>query len=74
MPVLFILNLTQGSFFRYQQLSEDDTNYNKILLQLLTPPKKSGLSHWDRKDHIIFVPPHLYDHVNKFYNELYNIM
>lgn len=80
MSLIFILNLTQGSFFRYQQASEDDTNYNKILLQLLRPAKTpilkgdKGLSHWDRSDKIIFVPQHLYEHVNKFYNELHNVM
>lgn len=69
--VLFVVNLTTKSFFRYSMKNETDKGYNKILLQLLTPPDKDKYSHWFREDKIVFCPKHLYNYVEKNYGEIY---
>jgi len=76
METIFILNLTQSSFFRYNKKNTTDVGYNKFLLELVTPPEDNilgtqNLSHWGKEDKIIFVPNHLLEYVNKRYNELY---
>lgn len=69
-----ILNLTRQSFFRCANLPKQ---YNNILLELTTKydqsisAEENGLSHWDKTDHIVFVPQHLMTHVDKYYGELY---
>ena len=69
---LIVVNLTTESFFRYLMINETDKGYNKILLDLLTPPnEKSKYSHWSRKDTIKICPEHLHGYVKKKYNELY---
>jgi hypothetical protein len=71
METIFIVNNNQQSFFRYTKTDNNDTKYNKILLELLTPPKKGGLSHWSRTDKIIFAPHTVHGYLEKTYNELY---
>jgi len=77
METIFVLNLTQQSFFRYTKENNEDKGYNKTLLGLITPPKKNllednvGLSHWERKDKIVFVPKHLMEYVERKYGEIY---
>jgi hypothetical protein len=71
METTFIVNVHQQSFFRYAKKATNDTEYNKILLELLTPPKKGGKSsHWSRKDKIIFAPHTMHCYLEKTYNEL----
>jgi hypothetical protein len=77
METIFITNVTQYAFFRYNKKHESDTGYNKLLLELLTPPfeedsnKKSAYSHWDRKDKIVIAPKNTHEYVERLYNELY---
>jgi hypothetical protein len=69
---LLIVNLTTESFFRYSIKNNTDIGYNKILLELLTPPDKiSTYSHWSREDNIKICPKHLHNYIEKKYNELY---
>jgi hypothetical protein len=71
METIFIVNLTQSSFFRYKKKNENDDGYNKILLELVTPWPE--ISHWSREDKIIIAPKHIpssfFDRY--YYNELY---
>ena len=77
METIFILNVTQQSFFRYTKENNEDKGYNKILLGLITPPKNNiledniGLAHWGRGDKIVFVPKKLIPYVEKKYGEIY---
>lgn len=68
---IIIVNLTTKSFFRYFMKNETDKEYNKKMLELLTPPDKEEYSHWFREDKIVVCPEHLYNYVNKYYAELY---
>lgn len=72
METIFIVNLDESAFFRYNKIDENDCEYNKILLELLTPPnKKTKYSHWSRSDKIVFAPKHLHNYLERTYNELY---
>lgn len=72
MKDIMILNLTRQSFFRCTPktqnkiLRELTTNYDQSILT-----EENGCSHWDKTDHIVFVPQHLMEHVDKYYGELY---
>ena len=69
--VMYIVNVTEKSFFKYAKSNEADVGYNKILLELLTPPHPSDkYSHWSRADNIVIAPEHLYQYVEMQYNEL----
>lgn len=69
---MFIVNLTTNSFFRYSMQNQTDKGYNKLLLQLLTPPTKNDtVSHWSRNDKIVFCPKHLENFVQQNYSEIY---
>jgi hypothetical protein len=76
METIFILNLTQETFFRYTKKNNEDKGYNKKLLDLITPPKKNiledneGLSNWERGDKIVFVPEKLMQFVERNYGEI----
>jgi hypothetical protein len=76
METILVLNLTQETFFRYTKKNSEDNGYNKILLEFLTPPKENllqdtvGLSHWERRDKIVFVPKKLIEYVEKKYGEI----
>jgi len=78
LEIVFILNLTQGEFFRYTRDNKEDNGYNKILSGLITPPKKKLLgeeeddpvSYWAKTDKIVFVPRRLMCHVEKNYGEI----
>jgi hypothetical protein len=68
---VFIVNLNEKSFFRYLKKDETDSGYNKLLLNLLTPPNvNTKISHWMRTDKIVFAPKHLHKYVEQTYNEL----
>ena len=72
METILIVNINEKSFFRYNKKNETDTGYNKLLLELLTPPDKdSKISHWFRTDKIVFAPKHIESYVERVYNELY---
>ena len=72
METIFIVNLNESAFFRYNKKNETDLGYNKLLLELLTPPdKKTSESHWRRDDKIVFAPTHLHNYLERTYNELY---
>ncbi len=72
MELIFIVNVSQQSFFRYYKKNEIDTKYTKILSELLSPPdKKTKYSHWSKEDKIVFCPTHLQEYINRIYNELY---
>jgi hypothetical protein len=72
MDTILIVNINEKSFFRYNKKNETDTGYNKLLLELLTPPdKKTTISHWLRTDKIVFAPKHIESYVERTYNELY---
>jgi hypothetical protein len=79
METIFILNLSQETFFRYTKNNVLDLEYNKILSELVTKPEEillkttTDLSHWDRKDKIIFVPKHLMGYVEKKYGEIMRV-
>lgn len=76
LEIVFILNLTQGEFFRYTRENKEDNGYNKIISDLITPPKIGVLeendpfSYWAKTDKIVFVPKHLMDHVERNYGEI----
>ena len=68
---VFIVNLNEKSFFRYLKKDETDRGYNKLLLNLLTPPNvNTKISHWMRTDKIVFAPKHLHKYLEQTYNEL----
>lgn len=68
---VFIVNLNEKSFFRYLKKDETDSGYNKLLLNLLTPPNvNTKISHWMRTDKIVFAPKHLHKYLEQTYNEL----
>jgi hypothetical protein len=71
METILIVNITQSAFFRYSKKQESDTNYNKILLELLTPPPDTLLSHWDRRDRIVFAPINTHEYVERNFCELH---
>ena len=65
MPI--ICNLTRRAYFRYTTGS-----YVSLLRDLFTPPSStSKLSHWDKQDHLVFVPEHLTDYVKQEYSEIF---
>jgi hypothetical protein len=52
----FILNMTEGTFFYYQETYQN-------ILEFLFEKQKDGTSRWNKTDKIIFVPesvPHEY--------------
>ena len=68
---VFIVNLNEKSFFRYSKKDETDSVYNKLLLNLLTPPNvNTKISHWMITDKIVFAPKHLHKYIEQTYNEL----
>ena len=70
--VIFIANTNEQSFFRYYKKNETDNGYNKLLLELLTPPgDNTKFSHWKRTDKIVFCPNNLHNYIEKNFNELY---
>jgi hypothetical protein len=77
METIFVLNLSQGNFFRYTKKNNEDKGYNRIILEFTTPQKKNlieetvGLSYWEKTDKIVFVPKHLMDYTEKKYMETY---
>jgi hypothetical protein len=72
METIYIVNINAYSFFRYDKKDAYDFGYNKLLLELLTPPDKNeSYSHWNRTDKIVFAPKHLKNYLEKSYNELY---
>jgi len=80
METIYIVNITESSFFRYNKKNENDDGYKKILLDLVTPPPisifttiKSSNSHWSREDKIVIAPPHIPSKFFErcYYNELY---
>lgn len=72
METIYIVNVNEHSFFRYNKKNENDNGYNKFLKQLLTPPDKTNnYSHWNRNDKIVFGSEHLKKYLEKTYNELY---
>lgn len=72
METIFIVNNTEHSFFRYEKKHDNDFGYNKLLLELLTPPdKKSPISHWAKTDNIVIVKQHFKMYLERIYNELY---
>lgn len=72
METIYIVNITTFSFFRYNKKNENDCEFNKILLKLLTPPNKNLIySHWNRNDKIVFAPKHLHNYIERIYSELY---
>jgi hypothetical protein len=78
---IYILNITQGEFFRYTKKNITDLGYNSILRELLSKSAINilknedveDLSRWDPADKIIFVPKHLFKHVEKNYGEIISI-
>jgi hypothetical protein len=72
METIFIVNITEYSFFRYEKKDENDFGYNKLLLELLTPPdKKSPISHWAKTDKIVIAKQYFKIYLERIYNELY---
>jgi hypothetical protein len=72
METIFIVNLNVSSFFRYNKKNDTDIGYNKILLELTTPPnEKTDISHWLRSDKIVLAPKHLHNYLERTYNEIY---
>ena len=81
METIYIVNITEKSFFKYIQNDTNDIKYKKKLLELLTPPKiyssmfdtfiRSEYSHWNRSDHIVIAPENLHEYLEKTYNELH---
>ena len=72
METIFIVNLTEYSFFRYEKKDENDFGYNKLLLELLTPPdKESPISHWAKTETIVIAKQHFKIYLERIYNELY---
>lgn len=63
-PVSIILNMTEGTFFRYRE------NYEKNL-KALFEKDYFGTSRWLSTDKIIFVPQHLCEYVMKTYERVY---
>jgi hypothetical protein len=66
MEIILVVNINQQAFFE----SSKDT-YEHKLKELLTPYGSNKLSHWSRKDKIVFCPTSLENFVKKNYNELY---
>ena len=71
--VIYIVNQTEKSFFRYTMLYETDDGYKQILKELLTPPYIHELSHWSREDNIVIAPESCYHYLEVTYNELYGL-
>ena len=75
--IIFLVNVTEKSFFRYSKKNKTDEGYNKLLLELLTPPinvktgKKTTISHWNRTDQIVIAPYRFHYYLERTYNELY---
>ena len=75
MEYLMILNLTISSYYICNNISD----CNKILRQLLEPLTEDkalvkddvGESHWKKDDKIVYVPPYLYEYVQKKYGRIY---
>ena len=42
METILVVNINEKSFFRYNPKNETDTGYNKLLLELLTPPYENN--------------------------------
>ena len=78
---IFVLNVTQGEFFRYTKESVTDLGYNRIIKELLSKnavnilkdEDVADLSRWDPADKIVFVPKHLFEHVEKNYGEILSL-
>lgn len=70
METIIIVNHDKKSFFCYVKQYKNDKGYNKILLELLTPPNKSTISHWSRSDNIAFAQTYLHNYIKKTYNEI----
>jgi len=81
METIYIVNLTESAFFRYNKRNESDNGYNKALLELLSTPLymnknkqyvKSSHSHWSRADNIIISPKSIPEKfLERYYNELH---
>jgi hypothetical protein len=56
METIIIINLNQSSFFRYNPKGDNDTGYNKLLFDQVTPPREKldseNLSHWSKKKNL----------------------
>ena len=74
--MIFVVNVTEKSFFGYLKKNKTDEGYNKLLLELITPPinektgKKTTISHWNRTDKIVIAPYRFHYYLERMYNEL----
>lgn len=63
--------MDERAFFRYTKKSESDKGYNKLLVELFTPPaKNSSYSHWKREDKIVLAPENTHNYLERLYNEI----
>ena len=79
MPELVIYNVTEESFFVYEQSDVSDVGYNAILLRLLSRltikenllklPGDDGI--WRRSDRIIMAPPSTHSLLKSVSNQLF---
>lgn len=71
MEEIFIVNITERSFFRSYKKDENDLSYKRFLLDLLTIPEGDSHSHWSRSDKIVICPKHIHKYVEMTYGEIY---
>jgi len=76
--IKFILNRTTGEYFEYKI---NDNKYIHKISELLRKQNRDtciitddcNASHWQRTDHIVYVPTHLEQHVVYNYTKIYSI-